>query len=109
MADNNIHCPSVSAFVLPVTNVPKAESRSSLPECGNKEGCDGIWCSDNRYAGQGTCQTWACDLLENCKKIVICKGLPEPYCMEGYALVKEKRMVLSMSNPDLGYVSVQFF
>ncbi|WZY78731.1 hypothetical protein YC2023_025115 [Brassica napus] len=29
-------------FVLLVTNVPKVESRSILPVCGNKEGCDGI-------------------------------------------------------------------
>ncbi|KAL0737522.1 hypothetical protein Bca4012_013732 [Brassica carinata] len=70
-------------FVLLVTHLPKAEGGGKLPVCGNKEGCGGTWCKDEKRPGKGKCITWTCDLQEDCMKIVICEGGSGPYCMEG--------------------------
>ncbi|CAH8387533.1 unnamed protein product [Eruca vesicaria subsp. sativa] len=78
-----LSCMISCVFMLLVINVPKAEGDSQLPVCGNKEGCGGIWCRDERRPGKGKCITWTCDLQEDCKKFVNCEGLPMPYCMEG--------------------------
>lgn len=66
--------------MLLVTNVPKAESRSYIPICGSSDECEGIWCSNGRV---GHCKMWTCDIEEDCRKLVRCRGLPGPYCMEG--------------------------
>lgn len=66
--------------MLLVTDVPKAESRSSIPLCGSKDDCDGIWCVVGRV---GQCNMWTCNITEDCMKIVRCHGLPGPSCMEG--------------------------
>ncbi|KAF3488588.1 hypothetical protein F2Q69_00055716 [Brassica cretica] len=43
-----LFCMLYCVFMLLVTNVTKAEGGSQLPVCGNKEGCGGIWCKDEK-------------------------------------------------------------
>ncbi|KAL0657927.1 hypothetical protein Bca4012_078512 [Brassica carinata] len=78
-----LFCVLSCVFMLLVTNVTKSEGGSHLPVCGNKEGCGGTWCKDEKRPGKGKCITWTCDLQEDCSKFVICEGGPRPFCMEG--------------------------
>ncbi|WZZ01870.1 hypothetical protein YC2023_074198 [Brassica napus] len=79
-----LFCMLYCEFLFLYFQVTKAEGGSKLPVCGNKEGCGGIWCKDEKRPGKGKCITWTCDLQEDCEKIVICGGgLPGPFCMEG--------------------------
>ncbi|WZZ01871.1 hypothetical protein YC2023_074199 [Brassica napus] len=43
-----LFCVLSCLFMLLVTNVTKAEGGSHLPVCGNKEGCGGTWCKDEK-------------------------------------------------------------
>lgn len=67
--------------MLLVTNASRKKGGNSIPWCGSRDDCDGIWCPGK--GKHGKCYVWTCDLEEDCRKIVRCKGLPGPYCMEG--------------------------
>ncbi|XP_019102062.1 PREDICTED: defensin-like protein 293 [Camelina sativa] len=69
-------------FLLHETNASRKMGTSYIPLCGSRDDCDGIWCK-GRGGKTGQCNMWPCNFDEYCRKIVRCKDLPGPYCMEG--------------------------
>ncbi|KAF8117621.1 hypothetical protein N665_0009s0137 [Sinapis alba] len=89
-----LSCMLYCVFVLLVTNLQKAEGGKQLPVCGNKEGCGGVWCKDEKRPGKEKCIMWPCDFMDDCMKILICGGgLQGPYCMEAICTCYRKNHV----------------